>query len=619
MVAVEFLRYFPRRKQNGPADWHVPCPGHDDHAHNPDKFSLHITSADDRLLLHCFAGCETASILAALGATAADLFLRDAHGLAPTPVGRSRDTRTGPRPVFAPEPTSAPEGPATLAAFAALKKLPVDLLTAEGWRDTAKGIAIPYLQRDGSAWRVRGRTSLEPGAGFRWDGQKDRGLIPYGRHRLDQVMEKGELWLVEGESDAVTAWYRGLPCLGIPGNLAGKVLAPEDLTGIETLWIVLEPGQSGEGFTGAPADARLDGHGQAGAPAREGSLRPACGGPRGFPDGGRARPGGRRGSVRSAGGTGADRPAASLEGGVGPEVLQRYIDETQADQRGRLPFNVPAFDAVLRGLGRGDVAVVLGSLGVGKTGFLINLLERITALHRIPALIASLEMADTQVAERMASFTLRKPGREIEELVVRRDPWVVHALTREAADAWRHVRIIDVPLTIDALDQELTLAAKESPLRVVAVDYLGLLTTGMQAAYQEVSRVARATKTLAKKHKVSILMLVQTSRAGDAGTPVTIHMARDSGVIGEAVDLAFGLWRPALAEKATPEEKVRWEHYLIARVLKARSSEQGHVFRMDWRPATWHIDNAVRIDSDTLEEVRESALGLEPSPVEQSS
>jgi hypothetical protein len=48
--------------------------------------------------------------------------------------------------------------------------------------------------------------------------------------------------------------------------------------------------------------------------------------------------------------------------------------------------------------------------------------------------------------------------------------------------------------------------------------------------------------------------------------------------------------------------KVRCEHHLIARVLKSRFSEHGQVFRMDWRPSTWHIDNAVRLAPDTLEE-----------------
>jgi len=47
----------------------VKCPAH------PDKSpSLHITQADDRVLLDCFSGCTTESIVDALGITLADLF-----------------------------------------------------------------------------------------------------------------------------------------------------------------------------------------------------------------------------------------------------------------------------------------------------------------------------------------------------------------------------------------------------------------------------------------------------------------------------------------------------------------------------------------------------------------
>jgi len=259
MHTTEFLSNFTRQKRNSPADWHVPCPAHDDGQHQ-DQFSLHVTAREDRILIKCFAGCDTTSILAALGLTAGDLFFdRDrgsdtngnghGHALAPAPAGWTRVTTasTGRAPQL-----GQPEAPApiaTIAAFSALKKISVEFLKAEGWFDTPRGIAIPYKQRDGSTWRVRGRTSLQPGEGFVWDSQKDKSLIPYGRHHLDGAIDKGELWLVEGESDAVTAWYQGLPCLGIPGNLATKALSGEDLAGIDRLWIVVEPGQSGEGFT----------------------------------------------------------------------------------------------------------------------------------------------------------------------------------------------------------------------------------------------------------------------------------------------------------------------------------------------------------------------------------
>lgn len=231
MTLDDFLGRFPGRRKNSAHDWHVPCPAHADDTRHPEKFSLHVTLKGDKIMVHCFAGCRTDQILAALELGPADLFTTsNGHGHAQPP------------------PAHAPETTPTLALFATRKRIPQAVLETEGWRNHDDGLAIPYRTRDGSLWRMRYRTSLRPGAGFKWDGQKDRPLIPYGRHRLDSIMEKGELWLVEGESDTVTAWARGLPCLGIPGNLAVKALTTEDLTGIEKLWIVLEPGQSGEGF-----------------------------------------------------------------------------------------------------------------------------------------------------------------------------------------------------------------------------------------------------------------------------------------------------------------------------------------------------------------------------------
>jgi hypothetical protein len=41
--------------------------------------------------------------------------------------------------------------------------------------------------------------------------------------------------LVEGENDALTAWYHGIPCLGIPGADMAKLLSTEMLVGVDRL------------------------------------------------------------------------------------------------------------------------------------------------------------------------------------------------------------------------------------------------------------------------------------------------------------------------------------------------------------------------------------------------
>jgi AAA domain len=64
------LSKFKNVKETPPTGWKAKCPSHNDK--NP---SLSISVTDQKLLLHCFAGCETADVLVAAGLDWADLRL----------------------------------------------------------------------------------------------------------------------------------------------------------------------------------------------------------------------------------------------------------------------------------------------------------------------------------------------------------------------------------------------------------------------------------------------------------------------------------------------------------------------------------------------------------------
>lgn len=65
-----FLSRLDRVKSTGTNRWIALCPAHDDK--NP---SLTIRQADDeRVLIHCFAGCGAADVLASVGMNFADLY-----------------------------------------------------------------------------------------------------------------------------------------------------------------------------------------------------------------------------------------------------------------------------------------------------------------------------------------------------------------------------------------------------------------------------------------------------------------------------------------------------------------------------------------------------------------
>lgn len=63
------LQHFKVVKQSGNSQYQCICPAHDDK-----KESLSIKIAEDKILLHCHAGCSTVHILEKIGLTLADLF-----------------------------------------------------------------------------------------------------------------------------------------------------------------------------------------------------------------------------------------------------------------------------------------------------------------------------------------------------------------------------------------------------------------------------------------------------------------------------------------------------------------------------------------------------------------
>ena len=65
--------------------WMACCPAHQDKSP-----SLAVTEADDRVLVHCFTGCDTQDVTAAIGLNVADLFYNKLAGAEMTERKRQR-------------------------------------------------------------------------------------------------------------------------------------------------------------------------------------------------------------------------------------------------------------------------------------------------------------------------------------------------------------------------------------------------------------------------------------------------------------------------------------------------------------------------------------------------
>jgi hypothetical protein len=137
-----------------------------------------------------------------------------------------------------------------LADYAAAKRLPIEFLCSLGLAEISyqggPAIKIPYLAADGTEAAARFRLALEGRDRFRWrTGNKPQ---LYGLHRLAEARKAGYVVVVEGESDCHTLWLHEFPALGVPGNTNWNEARDAPLLAeLKTIYVVIEPGQSGDG------------------------------------------------------------------------------------------------------------------------------------------------------------------------------------------------------------------------------------------------------------------------------------------------------------------------------------------------------------------------------------
>lgn len=205
------------------------------------------------------------------------------------------------------------------------------------------------------------------------------------------------------------------------------------------------------------------------------------------------------------------------------------------------------YDKLTNGLLPGELLVVAGRPGMGKTVFLVNLMLRMAKEN--PILFCSLDLSANLMAAR---FIAAKEG-------IAAENFLLHKLTRDNINDLLRTRedykdykiqIIDrLPDSFKAFMAFCRKKISEEGIKVLVLDYLQLL--GIPAPrYSRESEIAyfmREFKKLARETNVSIVLASQLSRAvemrGGSKKPLLADL-RDSGTIEQDADKVLFLYRP---------------------------------------------------------------------------
>lgn len=243
-------------------------------------------------------------------------------------------------------------------------------------------------------------------------------------------------------------------------------------------------------------------------------------------------------------------------------------------------------DRMSGGLKPGEMFVVAARPSMGKTSFMMNIVEHVCMNLNKPTMVFSCEMQTLQIVQRLlyarSRFSVSKlaKGYTPGKLELQKVPATALEIARSK------LFIDDTPgISISELRAKARRKKRDEGIEFIAIDYLQLLTSNSKQAVnsreREISEISGGIKNLAKELGVPVLILAQLNRGpenrtgGSLGIPRMSDL-RESGSIEQDADLVGLLYRAAYYAKDN-EEREETEGKAELVLAKNRSGETGFI------------------------------------------
>lgn len=227
------------------------------------------------------------------------------------------------------------------------------------------------------------------------------------------------------------------------------------------------------------------------------------------------------------------------------EVFKDMQDRLDGVQQMGLKFGLEDLDNIVNGARPGNLIIIAGRPGTGKTVLGTGLADQIAIKGNGAALIFSLEMAQKELAKRsLASISgVSQNWIESGEAVMDGTAKLqIEAAVARMSDA--DVRICDKSgLTFSRICSIARFQHRAKPLDLIVIDYLSLIASDpadkMLNRNQELGSYTRGFKRLAKELGIPVIVLAQLNRSIETRADKKPQMSdlRDSGEIEQDADV----------------------------------------------------------------------------------
>jgi replicative DNA helicase len=243
------------------------------------------------------------------------------------------------------------------------------------------------------------------------------------------------------------------------------------------------------------------------------------------------------------------------------------------------------FDQMSGGLHNGELIILAARPSMGKTAFAMNIAEHVSMKERAPVLFVSLEMNAIELVDRLLCSVAKVNGSRMRVGTITQDEHK-RLLANAAEISLAPLYIDDTPSrTVSEVAAVARRISKQEklkggqPLGLIVIDYLQLLEpdNSKDPRQEQVAKIARRLKMLAREQNVPVLCLSQLNRQAEDSKdhrPRLSHL-RESGAIEQDADVVMFVHREEYYRR--PEEAAEFAGQAQIIIAKQRNGPIGDV------------------------------------------
>ncbi|PQO39787.1 replicative DNA helicase [Bremerella cremea] len=286
------------------------------------------------------------------------------------------------------------------------------------------------------------------------------------------------------------------------------------------------------------------------------------------------------------------------------EIVTEAMERIDARLRGETSNGVLTgftdIDEMTSGFHGSQLLILAARPAMGKTAFAMNIAENIAVHDKIPVLFVSLEMGSVELCDRLLCSVAKVNGHRLRNGTLSNED--------RAKLIERSSLVAEAPLFVDDSPSrtvaEIAASARrimrnERRLGLIVIDYLQLIEpdNANDPRQEQVAKIARRLKGLAREMNVPILCLAQLNRQAEASKdnkPKLSHL-RESGAIEQDADVVMFVHREEYYHSGEERDQYTGQAEII--IGKQRAGPVGEV-KLTWLKDFTRFENAFDREPD---------------------